>query len=83
MPHAHGSGRACWHLRSPVKCDECKAYERLRHLREAATPGTHRYNATHGIAGAGQSQQDRDRYWRRKQRNATDAAKLAELMGGK
>ena len=79
---SHGSARACYDLRLPEKCEDCKAAARERLHRDGQNPGTYRYNAIHGIGHAGEKRQDHNRWNKRRVRISENAEKLAAMTEG-
>lgn len=72
----------CYKLRSPEKCEECRAYMAALARRLTQTPGTFRYDTTHAVGMRAEAQNRRSRRWKRKRDNAKDQAKLDALRRG-
>lgn len=71
---SHGSGQACYRGERIEGCDECAGYFRKRLAIQARTPGTHRYQAIHGIGRIGEKQNDYSRKVKRANQAKRDDA---------
>jgi len=77
----HGSGQTCYRLRLPVKCEECKSYQRARQARDVNREGTYRWAQVHDPnSRAYRIATTIARKYQRRQRNAKDEALIEGLL---